>query len=186
MTVRIDRVVTRGGDGGQTSLGDGTRVSKHDARIEAIGAVDELNAAIGFARVALPEISALPGVQDALFDLGADLCQPHGASGRCPSLPPEATLWLDDETEALRVRQKALTSFVLPGGSEAAARAHLARTVARRAERRVVALQDPALAEAVRFLNRLSDFLFVLSRHANRDGEDDLLWRPGGWRPETR
>ncbi|AQS87666.1 cobalamin adenosyltransferase [Neoasaia chiangmaiensis NBRC 101099] len=183
MNVRIDRVTTRGGDGGETSLGDGTRVAKDSARIEAIGDVDELNAMLGLLRVALPDVTAIPRLQDALFDLGADLCLP--GSGRTPSLPDEATAWLEAETETLRHRQAALTSFVLPGGTTGAAWAHLARTVARRAERRVVGLHDPSLASAVRFLNRLSDYLFVLARHANDDGKTDILWRRGGWRPNA-
>ena len=180
--VRIDRVTTRGGDGGETSLGDGSRVAKSHARIEAIGAVDELNAVMGLVQCAIPSCDTLPRIQGALFDLGADLCQPHAQSDRPLSLPAEATTWLDHETETLRDGQLPLTSFVLPGGTHGAALAHVARTVARRAERRVVALEDPALADAVRFLNRLSDYLFVLSRDANDGGRKDVLWQPGAWR----
>lgn len=180
--VRIDRVTTRGGDGGETSLGDGSRIVKSHARIEAIGTVDELNAVLGMVHCAIPSCDTLPRIQGALFDLGADLCQPHAKSDRPLSLPAEATAWLESETEALREGQLPLTSFVLPGGTQAAAIAHLARTVARRAERRVVGLQDPVLADAVRFLNRLSDYLFVLSRAANENGRKDVLWQPGVWR----
>ncbi|AOX19590.1 cob(I)yrinic acid a,c-diamide adenosyltransferase [Kozakia baliensis] len=176
MNIRIDRVTTRGGDGGQTSLGDGSRVAKDDPRIEAIGAVDELNAFLGMLHHAAPEVAYLSELQNALFDLGADLCQPHVQ--RACSLNEEAVVRLEQETEVLRVRQEPLSSFVLPGGTNGACWAHLARTVARRAERRVVALHDAQLENAARFLNRLSDYLFVLARYENDDGRSDILWNP--------
>jgi len=184
MSVRIDRVVTRGGDGGETSLGDGTRVGKGSAIIEAIGSVDELNAVIGVVRACLEagdgQQAVLSWLQSSLFDLGADLCMPE--DGKRPvRLGAGAVQRLEREIEALRAAQPALTSFVLPGGTMAAAQAHLMRTVARRAERRVIACgrwAGPSVA--VRFLNRLSDYGFVLARHLNEDGARDVLWVPAG------
>ncbi len=181
--VRIDKVVTRGGDGGQTSLGDGARVSKDDPRIEALGAVDEASAAIGVVRaVGVPEETdaMLARIQNDLFDLGADLCVP-GEGGERLRLTDGPAARLEAEVAAMNAGLPPLTSFILPGGSLPAAQAHLARTVARRAERAVVRLAaeeavNPAL---VRFLNRLSDHLFVLARVLNGGGAGDVLWRPG-------
>jgi cob(I)alamin adenosyltransferase len=180
--VRIDRVVTRGGDSGETSLGDGSRVRKDALRIEACGAVDEANAAIGVLRLhtgAWAEADAmLARIQNDLFDLGADLCVP--GNGRDRLRLAEASLArLDSEIAAMNAALPPLSSFVLPGGSPAAAHAHLARTIVRRAERDVVRLAgeqavNPALA---RYLNRLSDQLFVLSRRLNSGAEP--LWIPG-------
>ena len=183
MVVRIDRVVTRGGDGGMTSLGDGTRLAKDAPRIEAIGAVDEANAAIGWLRVAAEHdgegaaASMLARIQNDLFDLGADLCVP-GEGGARLRLTDAHAVRLEAEVEAMNADISPLTSFVLPGGSEGAARAHMARTIVRRAERRIVAVEDlnPALR---RYLNRLSDHLFVLSRVLNDRGAKDVLWTPG-------
>jgi cob(I)alamin adenosyltransferase len=188
--VRIDRVVTRGGDGGKTSLGDGSRVGKDAPRIVALGAVDEANAAIGLLRCAVtgePETDAmLARIQNDLFDVGADLCVPGEAGDRL-RLTVAPVERLEAEVAALNARLAPLTSFVLPGGTEAAARAHLARTIVRRAERDVVHLAE---AEAlnpllVRYLNRLSDHLFVLARACNANasgsgGAGDVLWVPGG------
>jgi len=183
--VRIDRVVTRGGDGGETSLGDGSRVSKDAPRVHAIGAVDEANAAVGLLRTetaGLAEIdAALARVQHDLFDLGADLCVPGDAGGRM-RLGETALLRMDEAIARWNADLPPLTSFVLPGGSRGAALAHMARTVARRAERDVVALAgaetiNPLL---VRYLNRLSDLLFVLARVLNDNGAADVLWRPAG------
>ncbi len=179
--VRINRVVTRGGDGGQTSLGDGARVRKDSPRVEAIGAVDEANAAIGLLRAAVPDHDAmLARIQNDLFDLGADLCVPGEAGDRL-RLTDRPAARLEAEVAALNASLPPLTSFVLPGGTEPAARAHLARTSARRAERAVVRLAreevlNPAL---VQYLNRLSDHLFVLARVLNGAG-GDVLWVPGG------
>jgi cob(I)alamin adenosyltransferase len=181
--IRLDRITTRGGDSGDTSLGDGTRVRKTAARIEAIGAVDEANATIGLLRLhADPASDAmLARVQNDLFDFGADLSVP-GAAGERLRLQDTACLRLEAEGEALRTRIPPLTSFVLPGGTPAAAYAHLARTVTRRAERALVALADsePLNPVLVRYINRLSDFLFVLGRVLNEDGARDVLWVPGG------
>ena len=177
--VRIDRVVTRGGDGGMTSLGDGARLRKDAPRIEAIGTVDEANAAIGFLRVVTAGAAdaMLARIQNDLFDLGADLCVPGEGGGRL-RLTDGPSARLEAEVLAMNADMPALTSFILPGGSEAAARAHLARTVTRRAERSVIAVEglNPAIG---RYLNRLSDHLFVLSRLLNDNGARDVLWRPG-------
>ena len=179
--VRIDRVVTRGGDGGMTSLGDGSRLRKDAPTIEAIGGVDEANAAIGWLRAALTgggETDAmLARIQNDLFDVGADLCVP-GEDGNRLRLTDAPLLRLEAEVEAMNAALPALTSFILPAGSEPAARAHMARVIARRAERRLVAVEglNPLLQ---RYLNRLSDHLFVLSRVLNDNGAADVLWQPG-------
>ena len=188
--VRIDRVVTRGGDGGKTSLGDGSRVGKDAPRIVALGAVDEANAAIGLLRCAMagaPETDAmLARIQNDLFDVGADLCVP-GEGGDRLRLTEASIERLEAEVAALNAGLAPLTSFVLPGGTEAAARAHLARTIVRRAERDVVHLAEAEALNAVlvRYLNRLSDHLFVLARACNADAGGtgavgDVLWVPGG------
>ncbi len=182
--VRIDRVVTRGGDGGQTSLGDGTRVPKHAPRIEAVGCVDEANAAIGVLRVLAREDAEadamLARIQNDLFDVGADLCVPGEAGARL-RLTDAPTARLEAEVAAMNAAIRPLTSFILPGGTAAAAQAHVARTLVRRAERSVVALADaePVNAAVLRFLNRLSDHLFVLGRRLNDHGALDVLWVPG-------
>jgi cob(I)alamin adenosyltransferase len=179
--VRVDVVVTRGGDGGETSLGDGTRVRKDSQLIDAIGAVDEANAAIGVLRLHTkeqPECDAmLARVQNDLFDLGADLCVP-GEGGNGLRLTEAPLLRLEAEVAVMNARLPPLRSFVLPGGSAGAAHAHLARTVTRRAERVVAGLEavNPLL---LRYLNRLSDHLFVLARALNSDGAGDVLWVPG-------
>jgi cob(I)alamin adenosyltransferase len=182
--VRIDRVVTRGGDGGETSLGDGTRVRKDDARVEAYGTVDEANAAIGILRLHAQADSLadaiLARVQNDLFDIGADLCVPGEAGDRLRVKAAMAAR-LEAEVEALNEALPPLRSFILPGGTPAAAHAHLARTIVRRAERLVVKLaaEEAVNPEVVKALNRLSDLLFVLGRHLNGAG-GDVLWVPGG------
>jgi cob(I)alamin adenosyltransferase len=182
--VRIDRVVTRGGDGGATSLGDGERVAKDAPRIEAVGAVDEANAAIGVVRLHTEgdadADAMLARIQNDLFDLGADLCVP-GTGGDRLRLTAAAAARLEAEVAAMNVALPGLTSFILPGGTPSAAFAHLARTIARRAERRVVSLThlEPVNPELVRYLNRLSDHLFVLGRRFNAQGTGDVLWVPG-------
>jgi cob(I)alamin adenosyltransferase len=183
--VRLTRIYTRGGDAGETSLGDGARVNKHDLRVEAFGTVDEANAAIGLARLsAAGDIDAmLARIQNDLFDLGADLCTPEDGRRAAGALRIQASqvARLEQEIDALNAALKPLDSFVLPGGTAAAAHLHLARTVARRAERLVVALaaREAVNLEAVKYLNRLSDHLFVLSRHVNDKGAGDVLWIPG-------
>jgi cob(I)alamin adenosyltransferase len=185
--VRLDRIYTRGGDAGETSLGDGTRVSKADARVAAFGTVDELNALLGLvlARGVPAEFPPwLERIQNELFDLGADLAVPLADTKR-PRL--RVTAEQVDRLEQLCDRVNAglepLRSFVLPGGTEAAALLHLARTVCRRAERLVVALAavEPVNPAALAYLNRLSDLLFILARAANAGGSEPL-WRPGSSR----
>ena len=178
--VRIDRVVTRGGDAGETSLGDGSRVRKDTALIEAIGSVDESNAAIGVLALSAgaPAVAAmLARIQNDLFDVGADLCVPGEAGDRL-RLTDTPILRLEAEVAAMNETLPPLTSFVLPGGTPGAAHAHMARVIVRRAERTVVALEgvNPAIR---RYLNRLSDHLFVLARVLNDKGAADVLWVPG-------
>jgi cob(I)alamin adenosyltransferase len=182
--VRIDRVVTRGGDGGETSLGDGTRVAKDAARVEAFGSVDEANAAIGALRLHLAGDAGadamLARILNDMFDVGADLCVP-GEAGERLRLTDAPGLRLEREVAEMNASLPQLTSFVLPGGTPGAAHAHLARVAVRRAERRVVALrhEEPVNPAIVRYLNRLSDHLFVLGRRLNGNGADDVLWVPG-------
>ncbi len=187
--VKLTRIYTRGGDGGQTSLGDGARVPKHDPRVAAFGTVDEANTTIGLARLHTEgALDAMLGrVQNDLFDLGADLCRPEGVPGSDD--PARSALRinaaqvarLEAEIDAVNANLAELNSFVLPGGTPAAAYLHLARTVSRRAERDMTALAmaETVNPEAVRYINRLSDLLFVLARHANDDGAQDVLWEPG-------
>ncbi len=181
--VRIDRVVTRGGDGGRTSLGDGSRVAKDHHRVEAYGTVDEANATLGILRLHTGQDgeadAMLARMQNDLFDIGADLCVPGEAGDRL-RVPSSLAARLEAEVETINEGLPPLTSFVLPGGTQAAAYAHLARTVIRRAERRVVRLmlEEAVNPEIVRALNRMSDLLFVLGRRLNTAG--DVLWVPGG------
>jgi cob(I)alamin adenosyltransferase len=180
--IRIDRVVTRGGDAGETSLGDGARVAKDAPRIEAIGAVDEANAALGVLRALLAEDpfagEMVARMQNDLFDVGADLSVPGDAGNRL-RLTDAPVARLEAEVAALNADLPPLTSFVLPGGRPAAAQAHVARTVMRRAERRLVSLAtaEPINPALIRTLNRMSDHLFVLSRKLNAG--EDVLWVPG-------
>ncbi len=183
--VKLTKIYTRGGDEGQTSLGDGARVDKHDARIAAYGTVDEANAAVGLARLhAEGEADRmLARIQNDLFDLGADLCTPEGAERRGQALRISAAqvTRLEAEIDAMNAGLAPLHSFVLPGGRPAAAYLHLARTVVRRAERLITELasREPVNPEAVKYVNRLSDHLFVLGRQLNDDGRADVLWVPG-------
>ena len=179
--VRIDRVVTTGGDLGETSLGDGSRVSKGDLRIEALGAIDEANAAVGVLRThtrsRAAEDAMLARIQNDLFDIGADLCVPGTSADRL-RVTDAAVERLAAEIKQMNAVLPALTSFILPGGTDGAAYAHIARVVVRRAERAAVRVDD--LNPVVRrFLNRLSDHLFVLSRVLNGNGTADVLWVPG-------
>ncbi|MBT5416044.1 MAG: cob(I)yrinic acid a,c-diamide adenosyltransferase [Rhodospirillaceae bacterium] len=186
--VKLTKIYTRGGDKGETSLGDGARVAKDSARVAAYGAVDEVNAVIGLARLHLDgEADAmLARIQNDLFDLGADLCTPEQENPKYSPLRVVAaqTERLEREIDAMNGDLKPLESFILPGGTPAAAHLHLARTVARRAERLIITLiRDEAVnPEAVRYVNRLSDHLFVLARHVNDKGSGDVLWVPGGSR----
>jgi cob(I)alamin adenosyltransferase len=190
--VQLTRIYTRGGDKGKTSLGDGTRVPKQSLRVEAYGTVDEANAVIGLARLhAEGEADAMLGrIQNDLFDLGADLCTPEGSRRGAGALRIVAAQVkrLESEIDAMNAPLAPLNSFVLPGGTPAASYLHLARTVTRRAERLVCALAaaETVNAEAVKYLNRLSDHLFVLGRHLNDNGASDVLWRPGLTRDEKK
>jgi cob(I)alamin adenosyltransferase len=187
MMVKLDVIMTRGGDGGETSLGDGARVRKDALRVEAYGTVDEANAAIGVLRVHTREDAEadamLARIQNDLFDIGADLCVPGEAGARLRVADTQSAR-LEVELAAMNGQMPALKSFVLPGGTAGAAAAHVARTVTRRAERLVVALAaaeevNPAV---IRYLNRLSDHLFVLARRLNGNGAGDVLWVPGATR----
>jgi len=182
--VRLTRIYTRGGDAGETSLGDGSRVSKLDARIAAYGAVDELNAAIGLTLAGPcpdPIRDVLARVQNELFDLGADLSVPLEHEGRLRVTQAQVDA-LERACDAFNAELPDLRSFVLPGGTEAAARLHVARTVCRRAERDALAAAQACEIDplALVYLNRLSDLLFILARAANAaDGLEEPLWRPG-------
>ncbi len=182
MTLRIDRVITRGGDSGETSLGDGRRVPKDAVRVDAYGTVDEANATIGLLRLhTADEADAmLARIQNDLFDVGSDLCVPGEAGDRL-RLTDAPSLRLEAEVATMNATLAPLDSFVLPGGTPAAAYAHLARTVVRRAERLVVRLarEETVNPAVVRFLNRLSDHLFVLGRVLNDAGAADVKWVPG-------
>jgi cob(I)alamin adenosyltransferase len=194
--VRLTRIYTRGGDKGETSLGDGARVKKHALRVAAYGDVDEANSAIGLARLdAKGEADRMLGrIQNDLFDLGADLCTPAAAPREAPGRSktkkkPAGQLRiveaqvkrLEREIDGMNAELAPLNSFVLPGGSPASAALHLARTIVRRAERAITALAEKEKVNpaAVRYVNRLSDHLFVLARFLNAKGKRDVLWVPG-------
>jgi cob(I)alamin adenosyltransferase len=184
--VRLDRIYTKTGDDGTTGLGDGTRLPKHHLRVEAYGTVDELSSCIGLAVAeGVPDAFAalLRSIQNELFDVGADLCVP-GEAGTKLRITPAYTQRIERAIDRHNERLARLESFVLPGGEPAAARLHVARTVCRRAERVCTALTELEGAarvngEVVKYLNRLSDLLFVLARCANHDGKLDVLWQPG-------
>ncbi len=189
--VVLTKIYTRTGDDGTTGLGDGKRLPKYDLRVAAYGTVDETNASIGVARHALgPDDAALDTalmrIQNDLFDLGADLCVPD----RGEPLPYEPlrvvdsqVAWLETEIDRMNAELKPLASFVLPGGTAAAAALHMSRTICRRAERHMVELAareaEPVGAPALKYINRLSDLLFVASRYVNGKGSHDTLWKPG-------
>jgi cob(I)alamin adenosyltransferase len=184
--VKLTKIYTRGGDGGQTSLGDGTRLAKNAVRVAAYGTTDEANAAIGLARLHTSGDvdEMLARIQDDLFDLGADLCTPGDDFSESESALRMTQAQIDrleSEIDAMNDDLAQLTSFILPGGSAASAYLHLARTVSRRAERLMVELSDsePVNPLAIKFINRLSDHLFVMARHLNDQGQSDVLWRPG-------
>jgi cob(I)alamin adenosyltransferase len=186
--VVLSKIYTRTGDAGQTGLGDGSRVAKHSARVSAYGTVDETNATIGLARLHCGGDldAALARIQNDLFDLGADLCTPdqeNDAAAPYPRLRMVAaqTDRLEQEIDAYNTRLTPLRSFILPGGSAVAAYLHLSRTTCRRAERLATELAEiePVNPEAIKYLNRLSDWFFVASRIANDEGRADVLWVPG-------
>ncbi len=193
--VVLNKIYTRTGDDGSTALGSGERRKKYDLRVAAYGTLDEANAAIGVARLhtagdtsqaGLSLDAALSRIQNDLFDVGADLCTPgkgRGPDGARLTVTPAQVGWLESEIDRLNDELAPLKSFVLPGGSPAAAYLHLARTVCRRAERLIAELKDKpgesVGAEVLQYVNRLSDFLFVASRYANGKGTHDVLWQPG-------
>jgi cob(I)alamin adenosyltransferase len=192
--VKLNKIYTRTGDDGTTGLGDGSRRRKDDPRVAAYGSIDETNSALGLARLSTAGTAnndlatidrVLARAQNDLFDLGADLCVPEqaGATSRLRVTQNQVDR-LEHEIDALNADLLPLTSFVLPGGSQAAAAMHVARAVVRRAERVMVALAaqpgESVGAPALKYINRLSDFLFVAARHLNRFGEGDVLWTPGG------
>lgn len=183
--VKLDVITTRGGDAGETSLGDGQRVRKDALRVEAFGTVDEANATLGLVRLHADALAdaMLARIQNELFDVGADLCVPGEAGARLRVTDAQSAR-LEAEVAQMNAVLPALRSFVLPAGCAAAAHAHVARTVVRRAERLVVALaaQEEVNPAVVRYLNRLSDHLFVLSRHCNAQAGGDVLWVPGATR----
>ncbi|WBU52581.1 cob(I)yrinic acid a,c-diamide adenosyltransferase [Paracoccus sp. SCSIO 75233] len=189
--VVLNRIYTRTGDGGQTALSDGSRVAKHDTRVEAYGAVDELNATLGLCALhAEGGIAArIAMIQNELFDLGADLSRPDMAADKDAPYPVLRIIdaqvqRLETEIDQMNATLEPLRSFILPGGSALAAHLHLARTVARRAERRATALatQSDVNPAALHYLNRLSDWLFVAARVANPGQSGDVLWVPGASR----
>ena len=185
--VKLNKIYTRTGDDGTTGLVDGSRCPKHSARIEAIGAVDEANSAIGLALVAVRDgihAPTLLRIQNDLFDLGADLATPGDdftPSDMVLRIVPAQAGWLEQAIDGLNEGLAPLTSFILPGGSEGAARVHVARAAVRRAERTMTALSaaDPVNPAALAYINRLSDYLFVLTRAINAAGDGDVLWVPG-------
>lgn len=188
--VHLNRIYTKAGDDGTTALGDGTRLPKHHPRIEAYGTVDEVSSVLGLITahgLEEPQRAWILAIQNDLFDVGSDLCVP-GPKGQ--RVPAEYTARLEQHIDGVNANLEPLDSFVLPGGRPLAAWFHLARTVCRRAERAVIALaeapDEQVNPEVVRYLNRLSDLLFVLARAANDDGRLDVTWRPGagGARPE--
>jgi len=188
--VTLSKIYTRGGDQGKTSLGSGVRVAKHSLRVQAYGTVDELNATVGLVRLHTGEAAEVEAmlmrIQNDLFDLGADLCRPGDDASDESSLRIQETqvLRLEREIDAMNAELEPLSSFVLPGGTPAAAHLHQARTVCRRAERLVSELLDlePVNFLALRYLNRLSDHFFVSSRFLNDKGRLDVLWQPGAHR----
>jgi cob(I)alamin adenosyltransferase len=187
VTVNLTRIYTRLGDGGETHLGDMSRVPKTHARIEAYGTVDELNAQLGVALAmdGVPERFAgwLARVQNDLFDVGADISVPHGGDRERLRVVGEQTAWLEQACDEVNAELPNLKSFVLPGGTALAAQLHVCRTVCRRAERRTIACGEDVNAECVRYLNRLSDLLFILSRAVNVGaGDGEPLWEPGRYR----
>lgn len=183
--VKLNKIYTRTGDSGTSGLVDGSRAPKHSPRFEAIGAVDEANSAIGLAAVAAEPLRALTRIQNDLFDLGADIATPgedFTPGEMVLRIVPAQVTWLEEAIDVLNANLAPLDSFILPGGSEAAGRVHIARASVRRAERAMAALAaaEPVNPAALAYINRLSDYLFVLARHLNKDGAQEIKWVPGG------
>ncbi len=184
--MKIDKIYTRTGDEGKTSLGDGSRLPKFHLRVAAYGSIDEANSVLGVAILHVTDhevLELMRHIQNDLFDVGADLCQPERPGAAKPSLriTEEQVTWLEKQIDHFNADLQPLTSFVLPGGSPASAHMHLARTITRRAERDVVRLsaEGPVNPAVLRYVNRLSDFLFVLARYLNDKGKEDVRWQPG-------
>lgn len=184
--MRIDKIYTRTGDEGKTSLGDGSRLPKFHFRVTAYGSVDEANSVIGLAILHTedPEVvQLLRRIQNDLFDVGADLCRPQKSGEKIPALriTEEQVTWLEDRIDHFNTELAPLTTFVLPGGTPASSHLHHARTVTRRAERDVVRLssEEPVNGVVLQYINRLSDLLFVLARFLNDKGKQDVRWQPG-------
>jgi cob(I)alamin adenosyltransferase len=184
--MKLDKIYTRTGDEGKTSLGDGSRLPKFHLRVTAYGSIDESNSVIGLAILHVSEhdvLQLLRHIQNDLFDVGADLCRPEQPAAVKPMLriTEEQVKWLEDQIDHFNADLEPLNSFVLPGGSPASAYLHLARTVTRRAERDVVRLSadEPVNSAVLRYVNRLSDLLFVLARYLNQKGREDVRWQPG-------
>jgi cob(I)alamin adenosyltransferase len=185
-TMKLDKIYTRTGDEGKTSLGDGSRLPKFHIRVTAYGSVDEANSVIGVALLHVPDhdvLQVLRHIQNDLFDVGADLCQPEQPGKEKPALriTEEQVTWLEKQIDHFNADLEPLNSFVLPGGSPASTYMHLARTITRRAERDVVRLSvdEPVNAAVLRYINRLSDLYFVLGRFLNDKGKEDVRWQPG-------
>jgi cob(I)alamin adenosyltransferase len=185
-SMKLDRIYTRSGDDGRTSLGDGARLPKFHVRVAAYGSVDEANSVIGIALLHIGDIDVrevLAHTQNDLFDLGADLCRPQREHRKVEPLrvSEHQVAWIEDKIDSLNAALTPLDSFVLPGGSNASAHLHHARTVIRRAERYMaeIAYQEPVNPAALKYANRLSDLLFVLARYLNQRGRAEMLWRPG-------
>ena len=180
--VQLTRIYTKSGDKGKTSLGNSTRVLKDDSRIEVIGAVDEANASIGWALEFVEGdcFSLLKGIQNDLFDLGADLCVPDDST-QALRITAAQVEYLEVQIDEINKNLSPLKSFILPGGSKASAALHMARTIVRRAERNLITLSkiDSVNPELIKYLNRLSDLLFVMCRQVNNNGANDILWIPG-------
>jgi cob(I)alamin adenosyltransferase len=190
--VILNRIYTRSGDDGTTSLGSGERRKKYDLRVAAYGTLDEVNAAIGIVRLHIADDAALDAmlahIQNDIFDVEADLCILDGSKGKGPggaklNVTGKQVEWIEQQIDALNEPLPPLRSFILPGGTPASSYLHLARTMCRRAERLMVELRDQpgeeVTPEAIQYVNRLSDFLFVAGRHANDGGAKDILWQPG-------
>ena len=184
--MKLDRIYTRSGDNGRTSLGDGARLPKFHVRVAAYGSFDEANSVIGVALLYVEDHdirNVLSHIQNDLFDLGADLCRPEREHRKVEPLrvSERQVTWIEERIDSFNASLPSLDSFVLPGGSHAAAHLHHARTIVRRAERYMteIAYQEPVNPAAIRYANRLSDLLFVLARYLNNKGPADVLWRPG-------
>lgn len=184
--MKLDKIYTRTGDDGNTSLGDGSRLPKYHLRVAATGCVDEANSVIGIVRLHVSEpavLQVLSHIQNDLFDIGADLCRPDrpGAGSAPLRITGEQVLWMEKTIDAYNADLAPLDSFILPGGGAASAYLHLARTVTRRAEREIVRLASEGAVNpaVIHYVNRLSDFLFVLARYLNDKGKKDVRWQPG-------